>query len=104
MNAMLPTAVQGYISACKAFDGGAVMAWFAEDAFVNDARREFWGGKPIRAWLDREVIGERVTMDVTSSTAHEGDIIVNAVMDGDYDKTALPSPLTLPTISRSGAS
>jgi hypothetical protein len=34
--------------------------WFAGDALVND-RREFWGQDTIRAWLDREIIGDKVT-------------------------------------------
>src|ERR1039458_8012117 len=69
--------------------------------FVNDARREFWGKDAIRAWLDREVIGDRVTMDVTATAEHFGDVAVYAAMDGNYDKTGLPDPLILahyPTI------
>jgi ketosteroid isomerase-like protein len=91
----LPPAVQGYVAASNAFDGDALIAWFAEDAFVNDARREFWGADAIRRWLDREVIGDRVTMDVTSVIGHRGDVAVNAVMDGEYEKAGLPDPLVL---------
>jgi hypothetical protein len=95
MNITLPAPVQGYIAASNAIDGDALIECFADDAFVNDARREFWGKPAIRAWLDREVIGDKVTMDVTATSAHYGDIAVDAVMDGDYDKTGLPSPLVL---------
>jgi len=91
----LPAAVQGYIDGGNAFDSDAVSNWFAEDALVNDARREFWGVDAIRRWLDREVIGDKVTMDVTSSFEHHGDVVVNALMDGDYDKTGLPDRLIL---------
>jgi hypothetical protein len=91
----LPPAVQGYVAASDAFDGDALIAWFAEDAFVNDARREFWGADAIRRWLDREIIGDRVTMDVTSAVDHRGDVVVNAVMDGEYEKAGLPDPLVL---------
>ena len=62
---------------------------------VNDARREFWGKHAIRAWLDREIIGDKVTMDVTATAEHYGEVIVHAVTDGDYDKTGLPDPLVL---------
>jgi ketosteroid isomerase-like protein len=95
VNITLPAPVEGYIAASNAIDGDALIECFADDAFVNDARREFWGKAAIRAWLDREVIGDKVTMDVTATSAHYGDIAVDAVMDGDYDKTGLPSPLVL---------
>jgi ketosteroid isomerase-like protein len=95
VNITLPAPVQGYIDASNAMDGDALIECFADDAFVNDARREFWGKAAIRAWLDREVIGDKVTMDVTTTSAHYGDVAVDAVMDGDYDKTGLPSPLVL---------
>ena len=95
MNITLPAPVEGYIAASNAIDGDALIECFADDAFVNDARREFWGKPAIRAWLDREVIGDKVTMDVTATSAHYGDVAVDAVMDGDYDKTGLPRPLVL---------
>ncbi len=95
MNITLPAPVQGYIAASNAFDSDALIGWFADDAFVNDARREFWGKDAIRTWLDREVIGDKVTMDVTATSEHYRDVIVHAVMNGDYDKTGLPDPLVL---------
>jgi hypothetical protein len=92
---ILPRPVKGYITASNAFDGDTLIAWFADDAFVNDARRELWGKDAIRHWLDREVIGDKVTMEVTATSEHYGDVIVHAAMDGDYDKTGLPDPLVL---------
>jgi hypothetical protein len=95
MSTILPTPVEGYVAASNAFDGDALIALFADDAFVNDARREFWGVDAIRRWLDRELIGDKVTMDVTATAEHYGDVILHAVMDGEYDKTGLPDPLVL---------
>jgi hypothetical protein len=95
MSTTLPAPVQGYITESNAFAGEALIGWFADDAFVNDARREFWGAAAIRAWLDREVIGDKVTMDVTETAEHYGEIIVRAAMDGEFDKTGLPDPLIL---------
>jgi hypothetical protein len=91
----LPESVQGYIKAGNAFDGDALIAWFADDAMVNDARREFWGATAIRRWLDREVIGDKVTMEVVDVLDAHGTVIVRAAMDGLYDKTGLPDPLIL---------
>jgi hypothetical protein len=93
--ATLPAPVQGYIAAGNAFDGAVLISWFADDAVVNDARREFRGADAIGRWLDREVIGDKVTMEVTSATEHYGEVAVDAVMDGNYDKTGLPDPLVL---------
>ena len=36
MSSTLPAPVQGYIAASNAFDGDALIAWFADDALVND--------------------------------------------------------------------
>ena len=35
--------VAEYVAAVNAFDQDAVVATFADDALVNDVRREFWG-------------------------------------------------------------
>jgi SnoaL-like domain len=95
MDATLPSPVAGYVAAVNAFDLPALTACFAEDAFANDARREFWGKEAIRRWLDRELIGDKVTMAVTAVSEHYGVLKVDAVMDGEYDKNGLPEPLVL---------
>jgi len=41
------------------------MATFAEDALVNDQLRDHWGKPAIREWVKREIIGVRLTMNVT---------------------------------------
>ena len=84
-----------HVRAVNAFDLDAVMATFAEDALVNDARREFWGVGAIRAWVAKEMVGDHVTLDVTEVLEHRGDTIVRARYDGDYDKTNLPDELIL---------
>jgi hypothetical protein len=93
--ATLPAPVQGYVDTSNAFDGDALIAWFADDAVVNDNRREFRGVDAIRRWLDREIVGDRVTTRVIAASDHYGDVALDAVTDGDYDKTGLPDPLVL---------
>ncbi len=95
MNTEKLTPVERYIAAGNAIDGDALKATFADDALVNDARREFWGAAAIGRWIDREVIGARVTMAVTGAGEHYGESVVHAAMDGTYDKTGLPDPLIL---------
>ncbi|HXE16302.1 MAG TPA: nuclear transport factor 2 family protein [Stellaceae bacterium] len=93
--AALPPAIQRFVAAANAFDLDAMMATFTEDAFVNDNRREFLGKDAIRKFAARELVGDKVTMDVTEIRDHRGMIAVAARMDGAYDKTNLPNPLIL---------
>jgi hypothetical protein len=71
------------------------MATFAEDALVNDQLRDHWGKPAIREWVKREIIGVRLTMNVTKVITHYENFIVTANVDGNYDKRGLPDPLVL---------
>lgn len=94
MSSTLPTPVQGYITTSNAFDGDADR--MVRRRCVRQRRPpRVLGKQEIRAWLDRELIGDKVTMDVTATSEHYGDVIVHAVMNGEYDKTGLPDPLVL---------
>jgi hypothetical protein len=91
----LGTVLAEHVAAVNAFDEDAIVATFADDALVNDARREFWGIEAIRRWVGKELVGDRVTMAVTEVIEHHGEVIVRARYDGDYDKTNLPDELIL---------
>ena len=91
----LGTVVAEHIAAVNAFDEDAIMATFADDALVNDVHREFWGREAIRRWAARELVGDRVTIEVTEVLDHHGDTIVRGRYDGDYDKANLPDELIL---------
>ena len=84
-----------FIAAVNAFDEDAIAATFADDALVNDVHREFWGREAIRRWAARELVGDRVTVEVTEVLEHYGSTIVRGRYDGDYDKTNLPEELIL---------
>jgi hypothetical protein len=71
------------------------MATFAEDALVNDQLRDYWGKSDIREWAKRDIIGERLTMNVTKVIDHYGNFIVTANIDGNFDRRGLPDPLVL---------
>ena len=71
MDTTFPAPVRTYITAVNAFDGATLITAFSDDAVVNDTRREFSGVKAIRAWVDREIIGDMVTMNVTGTRTHE---------------------------------
>ena len=87
--------VANHIAAVNAFDEPAIVATFASDALVNDARREFWGTDAIRRWVAKEMIGDHVTIEVTEVLGHHGQIIVRGRYDGDFDRTNLPDELIL---------
>jgi hypothetical protein len=84
-----------HVAAVNAFDEDAIVATFADDALVNDARREFWGSDAIRRWVAKEMVGDKVTLEVTEVIDHYGDTIVRARYDGEYDKTNLPDELVM---------
>jgi hypothetical protein len=91
----LPPVIVEHIAAHNNHDAEALMATFAPDALVNDARREFIGHDAIRAWADKEIFGAKVTLRVERAYDQYGDIVVHARVDGDFDKTHLPDPLIL---------
>jgi hypothetical protein len=84
-----------HVAAVNAFDTDAIVATFAPDAYVNDARREINGTDAIRAWVVKEMVGNHVTMEVREVVDHYGDTIVRARYDGIYDKTNLPDELVM---------
>jgi hypothetical protein len=87
--------IAGYVEATNSFDLERLMATFAEDALVNDRLRDYWGKPAIREWAKRDIVGERLTMNVTKVIKHYGNFIITANVDGNYDKRGLPDPLVL---------
>jgi hypothetical protein len=87
--------VAEHIAAVNARDTDAIMATFAEDAYVNDARREFTGTDAIRRWVEKEMVGDKVQIEVHEVLDHHGDTIVRGAYTGEFDKTNLPDELVL---------
>jgi hypothetical protein len=87
--------VAEHIAAVNALDTDAVMATFAADAYVNDNRREFVGSDAVRRWVEREMVGDKVTIDVREVLEHHGDTVVRGAYEGDFDKTNLPDEIVL---------
>ncbi|MEA3160184.1 MAG: hypothetical protein QOD95_1732 [Gammaproteobacteria bacterium] len=87
--------VAEHIRAVNALDANAIAATFAQDAYVNDNRREIVGIDAIRRWVEKEMVGDHVTIEVREVLDHYGDTIVRGAYDGDYDKTNLPKELIL---------
>ena len=88
--------VAEHINAVNAGDTDAIVATFAEDAYVkNDARREFAGLAAIRRWVAREMVGDKVRIGVREVLGHYGDTIVRRAYDGDFDRAGLPDEIVL---------
>lgn len=82
--------VAEHVAAVNAGDLDAIVATFAEDAYINDARREFRGSAAIRRFITKEIVGDHIEMDVREVLEHHGDTIVRAAYEGDFDRTNLP--------------
>jgi hypothetical protein len=87
--------VAEHVAAVNAQDEDAIIATFANDAFVNDAHREFWGTEAIHRWVAKELVGDKVTLEVIEVIDHYGETIVRGRYDGEYDKANLPQELIL---------
>jgi hypothetical protein len=64
-----------------------------DDALVNDQLRDYWRKPAIREWAARDIIGQSLTMDVTTVIEHYGNLIVTANVGGTFDMRGLPDPL-----------
>ena len=91
----LPPLVAAFVEAANSFDLERLMVTFADDALVNDQLRDYWGKAAIRLWAERDIIGEGLTIAVTTVVKHYDNFIVTANIDGNFDKRGLPDPLVL---------
>ena len=93
--ASLNTVVAEHVDAVNAQDEDAIVATFAPDALVNDAHREFWGTDAIRRWVAKEIVGDKITVEVTEVIEHDGETIVRGRYDGLFDRSNLLGDLIL---------
>ena len=91
----LPPVVKDFIKATNDHDGDAFIHTFAKDALVNDFARNFWGADAIKKWSDKEMIGDKVTLEVDEVVDVHGDLLITALTDGNYDKSKSPDPTYL---------
>jgi hypothetical protein len=93
--AELNAVIAEHIAAVNASDTDRIVATFAPDAYVNDHRNVFDGIGAIREWVEREIVGDHVTIEVVDVVDHYGDTILRGRYDGTYDKTNLPDDFVL---------
>jgi SnoaL-like domain len=92
---ILPPLLATYVEATNSFDLSGLLATFADDALVNDQLRDHWGRAEIREWAKRDIVGKKLTLDVTDVIEHYGNFVVTAKADGHFDKRGLPNPFVL---------
>lgn len=93
--AALHPVVAEHLAAVNAQDEDAIVATFAVDALVNDAHREFWGADAIRRWVAKELVGDKITVQVTDVVDHYDQTIVRGRYDGQFDRSNLPDEVIL---------
>lgn len=91
--AVLSLPVAAHVEATNSFNLEELLALFADDALVNDQLRDYWRKPAIREWAARDIIGQSLTMDVTTVIEHYGNLIVTANVGGTFDMRGLPDPL-----------
>lgn len=95
MRAPLPEPVAAFIAAVNGGDLAALVGSFAAGALVNDQLREYWGTAAIAAWAARDVIGQRLAMRVRGAVSNHAQTVVEAEVEGDFDRRGLPEPLVV---------
>jgi hypothetical protein len=87
--------LEEHVRAINAGNVDAIVATFADDAYVNDSKREIVGTDAIRRWVEKEIVSDKVSIDVREVLDHYGDTIVRGAYDGEFDKTNLPAEVIL---------
>ena len=82
-----------FIGATNAGELASLAALFDEDAQVNDQLRNFWGRAEIGAWLEREIVGERIVLKALGIKKHYDVVMVSAEIRGDFETPPVLQPL-----------
>ena len=83
--------VASHIAAINAQNEDAIVATFAADALVNDARREFWGMEAIRRWVAKEIVGDKITLEVIEVIDHYDETIFAAATTVNSTRPTCPT-------------
>jgi hypothetical protein len=94
-SADLPLSVAAFVRATNAGDLAALVATFADHAMVNDQLREHWDKPAIAGWASAEIIAQRLVIRVRKAVRNHDHTVVEAIVDGNFDKRGLPEPLVV---------
>jgi hypothetical protein len=80
--AVVSSPVAAYVEPANSFNLEGLLDLFADDAVVNDQLRRYWRKPAIREWAAGDIIGQKLTMDVTTVIEHYGSLIITANVVG----------------------
>ena len=84
MSIKLPESVAAYFAATNAHDVDAMLALFAETAFVKDEGQDRHGLAAIREWMEEAVKKYRFTVEVLGLTEANGMQVVTGRVSGTF--------------------
>ena len=82
-NSELPEVIKKLIEVVNRRDTESFLAFFPVDGVVNDWGKKYVGHAGIRSWSDREFIGAKVSLVVTSSEQQKDRISIFAQVGGE---------------------
>ena len=88
----LPDVVGRFVTSVNAHAAAAVIATFADDALVNDEMIDRRGAIQIRSWVENDVVGKRLKLQVVGADLTGGRVVVTCHATGDFDAPYLPDP------------
>lgn len=68
---------------------------FTKDAYIFDEKKKIKGIEAIEKWSENAIFNPNVKFKIKNYTEQDDRITVTAEVDGDFDKTGLPSPLLI---------
>ncbi len=91
----LPEPVASYVDAVNRAQVDDLMATFVDDGLVNDQLIEYFGKDAIREWACRDIFSERISLTVVDVNRYYDNVVLNAHVDGTFDKRGIPDPFVL---------
>ena len=79
----LPAHLEDFIEAVNRGDTESFLAFFSSSGMVNDWGTKYVGHAAIRTWSDREFIGDKVSLVVTSCEQQDDRVSILAKVGGD---------------------
>jgi hypothetical protein len=84
-----------YAAAINSADRAGFRALFADSAQIDDNGRKLQGIVAIEEWANREIFAAQVSLQVLESAMNDGEALVTAIVDGNFDRTGLPDPVVI---------
>ena len=91
----IPQPIAAFIQATNTHNTDKFLATLTDSAVISDEGHDYRGIAAIKEWSDEKLIGAKVTLEPIKTVKKDGNIIVTAKIDGNFDKTGLPDPFQM---------